>query len=75
MLGYFLYIVVPRLLCMVFGSDIMHHSVCGEAHVVWYSASLLSITLYIHLYPLCDNIMFTNGVMEHWLGQVLGKCI
>ena len=24
----------------------------------------------VHLYPLCDNIMFTDGVMEHWLGQV-----
>ena len=55
----------------------MHYSVCAEAHVhvMWYSASLLSITLYICII-LCDNkIMFTDGVMEHWLGQVVGKCI
>ena len=52
----------------------MHHSVCAEAHVVWYSASLLTITLYICIYPLRDNILLWM-VLEHWLGQVYMMCI
>ena len=52
-------LVVPRLLCMVFGSDILCICLCRSTCGVVFSFS--SEHNIVHLYPLCDNIM--DGVI------------